>query len=380
MIRRSFLAVLIGSAASAAPALAQSRVERTASTAAEVTAAARQATNGGVIKLAPGFYDALDLSRLHPASPLRIVAADSAEPPRLGRLTVDRSENLALEHLTFTPRPGPAATYGFAAEIKRSSNVSLRHLTFQGSPEAQDARARGLSVIDSSQVILADSTFIELDRAGVFSRSQELTLEHNHVKGMRVDGFNFAEVQNVRIVGNHFESFHTGKEHPDFIQFWTNRTTKPSRDILIAENLLARGDGNIVQGILMGNEFKIRYENVTIRDNVVFQEAPHGIALYMADNVVIENNVVLAVQSSKYQVALRLVDSTGIARSNIAAAFDLRTFSGIQQANRIVPLSDRARLAEAEKAMETALKNKSGGPFELAGQPVAAALRRVGPR
>lgn len=380
MIRRSLLAVLIGSLTCIAPALSQARLDRTVSNAAEVNAAAREATNGGIIRLAAGYYDTLDLSRLHPSAPLQIVAANVAEPPRFNRLAVNDSENLVFEHLLFTPRPSLVGAFGFVAEIKRSSRISLRYLTFQGSEDAQAARARGISVTDSSQVNLTDSTLTDLDRAGVFSRSQDVAVEHNHVKAMTVDGFNFAEVENIQIVGNHFESFRTGKEHPDFIQFWTNKTTKPSRNILIAENLLARGDGNIVQGILMGNEFKIRYEKVTIRDNVVFQESPHGISLYMADNVVVENNVVLAVPTSKYKVALRLVDSTGVVRNNVSTALDLRTFTGIQQANGTVSLSDTRRLAEAEMAMGAALKDKNGGPFTLAGKPVSAALRRVGPR
>ena len=121
---------------------------------------------------------------------------------------------------------------------------------------------------------------------------------------MRSDGFNFADVDNVLIEGNHFESFIgslDSSDHRDFIQFWTTSTTSPSTNVVIRENLLDVGDGDWTQSIFIRNELvdqghagqEFFYSNFLIEDNIIRNTHQHGITVGEVDGLVIRNNTVM---------------------------------------------------------------------------------------
>ena len=156
----------------------------------------------------------------------------------------------------------------------------------------------------SSGITIESSEFRGFARGVIVSDSVDIVLRGNDIHAMRVDGMDFAQVERVRIIKNHIHDFQRAPnagDHADMIQFWTAGTHRPSRDILIADNILNSGMGLFTQSILMRNEVVDRgqagdemfYDTVTIRDNVIINAHLHGITLGQADHVSITNNTLI---------------------------------------------------------------------------------------
>ncbi|WP_208734635.1 right-handed parallel beta-helix repeat-containing protein, partial [Corallococcus praedator] len=108
----------------------------------------------------------------------------------------------------------------------------------------------------------------------------------------------------VVIEGNRLHDFRaspTSADHPDMIQFWTNGTRTPTRDVIIRDNVLDIGNGTATQSIFMRNDQVDRgeagremfYRNVTIEDNVIVNGAANGLVVGETDGLVVRNNTVL---------------------------------------------------------------------------------------
>ena len=136
------------------------------------------------------------------------------------------------------------------------------------------------------------------------SDSKGITVQGNDVHDIRMDGMNFAQVESVLIADNHIHDFRRSldsKDHADMIQFWTNGTTAPSRDIVIRDNVLNSGQSAYTQSIFMRNDLVDRglagremfYDDVTIIDNVIINAHLHGITVGETDGLRIQNNTVV---------------------------------------------------------------------------------------
>ena len=126
----------------------------------------------------------------------------------------------------------------------------------------------------------------------------------NEIHGLRSDGLNFAQVEGVVIEENKIHDFNRSlksADHADMIQFWTNQTNAPSRDITIRNNILNSGAGLYTQSILMRNDQVDRglagdemyYQNVRIEGNVISNAHLHGITVGETDGLTIVNNTVI---------------------------------------------------------------------------------------
>ena len=126
----------------------------------------------------------------------------------------------------------------------------------------------------------------------------------NDVHSIRSDGFDFVEVNDVLIEGNHIHDFvaNLGSgDHLDMIQFWTTGTTSPSTNIIIRGNILNSGAGDWTQSIFMRNEMvdlglagtEMFYRNILIENNVIYNAHAHGITVGETDGLTIRNNTIL---------------------------------------------------------------------------------------
>src|SRR5688500_15215123 len=99
----------------------------------------------------------------------------------------------------------------------------------------------------------------------------------NSCQDIRTDGMKGGGSSNVVIAQSYFRHFHTAEgDHPDAIQFWTTNTTTSASNITIVDNVIIQGNGGPVQGIFLGNELDITYQNVTISGNFVSDGSYHG--------------------------------------------------------------------------------------------------------
>ncbi len=289
----------------------------TVSDAAGLRAALQDAQSGDEISLTGGDYGKL---LLKPSASLDVdfpegVVIKSADPDDQAVFTgldLRGVSNLRFESVTFD--------YQYAAgdpvwlrpfQVQDSSNVQIVDAAFVGDfPEgvSEDVdgfgTGVGLSVRDSSDITIADSTLTGFHRGVIVSGSEDVTLSGNELWDMRSDGINAAGVTGLVIVDNHIHDFRvspTSTDHPDMIQIWTNGTTSPSTDIVIDGNLLDIGQGDPVQSIFIRNDVVDRglagaemfYQRVTITDNVIVNGQTHGITVGETDGLMIANNTVV---------------------------------------------------------------------------------------
>ena len=303
------------------PDLCETKVEKMTTTVRNPTEllAALETTAGGEIILAAGNYGELNLrADRQPftrfASEVILKSDDPANPAVFAGVSLKLVKNLSFE--------GVKLDYDFADgdrnwtspfRVSGCSHIKLNNNTFDGDlAEGIDAisdgygTARGLLVgpyndTGSDHITVTNNKFYTWMRAGVLAETDDLVVSGNDVHGIRSDGFNFIQVNRVRIEENHmhdFEASPDSPDHRDFIQFWTSNTYKPSTDIQIRRNILNVGEGDWTQAIFMRNEMvdqgraglEMFYQNVTIEYNVIHGAHTHGITVGECNGLVIKNN------------------------------------------------------------------------------------------
>lgn len=276
--------------------------------------ALRKAAPGTVLRLAPGAYGTLAMKGGggSPGAPVTLTAADPADPPSFDRMDLREVAHLVLDGLHFD--------YRFAAgdklhlrpfQIVGATGLALLNSRFDGDV------ARGVSAVDDGfgytfGLALTEGagcrvegcTITSFFRGLVVARCRDLQVRGNDLHAIRSDGMNFAQVQDVVIEGNHIHDFNRSldsQDHADMIQFWTNKTDKPSTGIVIRGNLLSSGRGWYTQSIFMRNEevdtgragAGMFYRDVLIEENLIANAHLHGITVGETEGLVIRRNTVL---------------------------------------------------------------------------------------
>ncbi len=294
----------------AGPALADVVVGTTQ----ELRAALNEAGPGETVQLKPGRYEEVSMRKIAGAEdqPIKITSIDPMEPARIGNMRLHEAAHIVLDKLVFD--------YEFSAgdkihlrpfQITNSQDIVVRNSLFDGDvahgvSENSDGFAYtfGLGVRQVDGLTVENNEIHTFFRGIVISSSQNILIKNNDVHSLRMDGMNFSEVQDVRIEGNHIHDFDRSpdtRDHADMIQFWTNRTKKPTENVTIHGNVLNSEDGLFTQSIFMRNDLVDRglageemfYRNLVIEDNVIINAHLHGISIGEANGVKIENNSVI---------------------------------------------------------------------------------------
>jgi hypothetical protein len=284
---------------------------------AELERALGKAKGGERIELAPGRYDRLTLTgrRGVPVtwpSAVTVTSADPNNPATLSALDLRFVDNLTFTNLVFG--------YRFSAgDIQRTkpfmlrdvSRITIRASQFKGDRASGTGTAAdgfgtaiGLDVTGADDLRVEDNRFELWHRGAVFLRVTKLAVIGNTITQVRSDGFNFVEITDAVIERNHFHDFRTSLEtgdHPDMIQFWTNKTKTPSSNVVIRSNILDSGSGPWTQSIFMRNEevdnrragTEMFYRNIEITGNVIRNAHVHGITVGEVDGLVIANNTLI---------------------------------------------------------------------------------------
>ncbi|MBP1804918.1 right-handed parallel beta-helix repeat-containing protein [Rubellimicrobium aerolatum] len=289
----------------------------TASNLAQLYTALASCKGGETILLAGGDYGNLALNvqtkfNFKFPSDVTIKSADPANPATFSSVQIGKASHLVLDGINFD--------YEFKAgdtlqtrpfQFTSCTDLTIRNSTFDGDLAsgltANDngyATAVGLSVRNSSDVLIENCEVSSFFRGMVFSDNQGLVIRDNDIHDIRMDGMNFADVQDVLIEGNYIHDFrasYASGDHRDMIQFWTMGTTQPSTDIVIRDNVLDIGEGSFTQSIFMRNEevdlgragTEMFYQNVLIENNTITNGHVHGIMVGETAGLTIRNNSVL---------------------------------------------------------------------------------------
>lgn len=295
----------------------------TASSAATLKTALSSAKAGDTILLQPGVYSVINLSKVNFTGEVTIASADSGRPAVLTGLEISNSSNLTFDGLEWDTSRGVQAK---PFVVSGSKNIRFKDLDVHGSLNSnpQDDRT-GLLIRGSDKVTVEGSTFHELQSGVAHLDCTNLSILDNTFDGIQMDGVRGGGSSWVTIAGNSFTNFRPESgDHPDAIQFWTTNTTTSAHDITITDNVFLRGSGARAQGIFLGNEVNLPYDNVTISGNLMAGTMYNGIYVYKATDVTVTNNVVTGFTDQQSYIQVSYADRV-LVDGNSSNAFRLST-------------------------------------------------------
>ena len=141
----------------------------------------------------------------------------------------------------------------------------------------------------SSGVSVTNSHVSDLGSGIGHYNDNGLTISNNTLSNLEADGIFGGGSSHVVVTGNQISDFHPAVgDHPDAIQFWGSAAgAPPPTDITIADNVITRGAGDVMQGIFIENS-----QNLTITGNAMAGTMYNGISLSNSTNTLIQNNFV----------------------------------------------------------------------------------------
>jgi parallel beta-helix repeat protein len=245
-----------------------------------LSAALRGAHAGDTILLAAGTYSPISLNNLHYDGVVTIQSADSAHQAVLTGLTLNGSSGLAFNSMAMTTAAGTAVT------VMNSSSIAFSGLTVYGTTGVDEGV--GFLVRSSSGVSVTGSDFSRIGSGIGHIEDNGLTVSGNTFHNLKTDGVYGGGSSHVVVSDNSFTDFHPAPgDHPDAIQFWGGSNGAHGSDITISDNVITRGDGDVIQGIFLESS-----DNITITGNALTGTMYNGIALSTSSNAVVEDNFV----------------------------------------------------------------------------------------
>lgn len=318
-----------------------------AATAAQLTSALKTAKGGDTILLAPGNYGAVALNNFKFASAVTIKSANPSADAVLTTLKVSNSVNLSFEDIDVRhPLAKTETDFTPAVYIATSQRIALNGLDITGSLDGNPNNdGWGIRLDDSSNILVANTSFQQLNRALIARDSTALAITGNKVSEVR-EGFNFADVQHVVIEGNAITRVQpnwAAGDHPDAIQFWNNGVASGSSDVIIRNNAILTDAKAVVQGIFVGMEnAALRHSDFIVENNLYYGDSTHGISLYGVDNATVRGNTVLSIAGGTYESAINLNYVRGATvTDNIAPMLRQTASSNVAMTNN-VDLWDRS--------------------------------------
>ena len=286
--------------------------ELTARSDAELAAAldAAAAAGGGIVRLDPakGPYDLFVRGHRGADGPLVITSLDPANPATLRRLTIDKSEMVAVADVKLDGGPSDGKR---EASVSSSKDVVLVGIEATGRADgflAEGGEAKkadgALLVRDSEDVTVADSSFHGFNQVLGAINTDGLKIVRNDVSGAQGDGFRGGGLQDALFEGNHFHDFYGSTQtlnHSDMLQLWSSNVEQINARVVIRDNVFDAGEMAASQSIFIGHEAYGRpergpsaaYEDITIEGNVIYNGARNGIVVAHTNDAVIRDNTVL---------------------------------------------------------------------------------------
>ncbi len=307
----------------------------------ELKNALAAARGGETILLAPGVYSDVVIQNRAFTAPVQLTSLDPNNPAKIASMNVINSSKVTFTGLHMGYEL-PAGTPDWAKmiSVSKSSYITFDGISFYGSLDGNPGNdADGLSILNSDQIKLLNSSFTELKHAAMFGSTTNIEVVNNKFFGTRFGGVHFADVQHVKVASNHFTDFSINPgDHPDAIQFWETGTTKPSRDILIVDNVILQGKGSSAQGIVFGNNVtSFDYEDVRILNNLVYSSAYNGILIDGAQRVQIEGNTIVSATTENIIHRIYVLNTTdAVIRGNVTDLIIQERNVGLQMSHNIV--------------------------------------------
>ncbi len=264
---------------------------------------------GGIIQVEAS-DDPYAISRYKGGTPdgeIVITAADPDNPPVFEQVKLIQSQNLTFSGLTFNSVESDLS--GKDLEILDSSNITFENNVFVNSANGYyDGSDPSISQGESFALVRDsdDFTFVGNQVSNYYQGLAIIDSVGSEIIGntfseLSGDGVRLSGVQDTLIEGNTFNAFYGTSQdinHSDMIQVWSaGYNTLNTEDLVIRGNFLNSAGGAATQSILILNETfpdsGVKYKNITVEDNVIYNGHIHGVTIEYADGVNISNNTLL---------------------------------------------------------------------------------------
>lgn len=285
----------------------------------ELDAAIKAARSGDTILLAPGTYTSLVVYGLNPAANITITSQDPNNRAVIGSVKINASSNITLKGLDVVRPTMPTNELEVANQVNSSSNITIDGVRFSGGTgDPSNALGTGLWMKDGTNNKVINSSFDHYVIGMSARNGTNMVVQNNYFHDNRRDHTNFAQMSGVTIDSNKFEGLYPiGDEHPDAVQFMTTGTTVGSSNVMISNNVVLQGGGRGTQGFFLSDEIGKQYQNVTIKNNLVYLSGwYHGINVKNGAGVTIESNTIFSASDEK-STWIRVEGVTGTVKDNL---------------------------------------------------------------
>lgn len=266
---------------------------------------------GAVIALPPGAYVEQRVTTLNPTATVTVKGGPGVTINGLG---IDKSSNITFDTLEFTS----ATRTGLAINVGDSHDIALNNLNVHSATPGLS----GVTLRDGSNLSLTNTEIHDLGTGIQLLNVEGAKVLNNHIHDINGDGFKSGNSNNVLVDGNLLENltFVTG-DHPDAIQFMTPGQTAGNHDIAITNNVYRRGTAVAgAQGIFLGNESNVPYQNVTITGNQIVGGMYRGISVSVGGDVTIKNNFVQGFADMSSGIFVDSISGTATIDGNVTSS------------------------------------------------------------
>lgn len=378
------LIALIVAAAFMSSAPAETRAQQADSTvgsAQDLAASLRSGSGARTIALRAGTYDDITIENVTPEGVVRIVPADAASPPVIRRLVVRGSRNLSFERLRFAPRAGDDER-GQLARVSNSSGITFSRATFAAEQFPIVNRLTALDIEESQSVTVSDSRFSGLWTGLSARRAQRLRVAHNLFERLGVTALQLQEITDSDIDSNRLRGFAPGGPSlATFLQVSTRDTERATRDVRVVNNVMIQDTPTQANGIVFGNEARLRFDRIAILDNIVVNGSAAGITISDAAEIALERNIVLETLDSTITTGISVQRvSSGLIQNNHTVSYAFWSSENlVQRRNTMTTRREiRSRRVQLQRIDEGLAGTGSGRVH--ADRFVTAAHRAAGPR
>lgn len=261
----------------------------TVSTKSELEKALECAVPATSVVLKPGNYGIVAIGEVRG---VKLTSAAPETPAIFRQLTIDGGEDVELSNLRFE---GIVGSVPHHLGIWNSRGIQATDLQFR--------TAAGPAGGMTAAVLLRRSQRVEMRRLDItgpttgitFDRMTDIVIADCFIHDFQSDGIVGTGSSQIVISGNHITEGHPAPgDHPDGIQLFTINSKESASDIVIKDNLIERGSGDLIQGIFLGDETsKLPYRNIRIEGNLIVGSMYHGIMLGGAIDATVINNTVI---------------------------------------------------------------------------------------
>lgn len=256
--------------------------------------------DGATIALKPGNYGRVDLGTV---KGLTLVSEDPAKPASFESINIDGGNRVSLSQLRFG---GSIEGVAWRVQVIDSSAIDLSELDITGRPNPASTVPGGVYVHRSNHVSLKRLKVGLVSNGLRIFETHQAVVADNIIYDFGSDGMQISDASGSVISGNFITRAHPEPgDHPDGIQMYTVGKQTAASDIVIKDNLIERGTGDLLQGIFVTDETdKNPFANLEIANNIVLGSMYHGITVAGATSGAVRGNVVIPLNGQQNWIKL----------------------------------------------------------------------------